>query len=73
VSRRPRDLNQLAAQLVREATDPDAAPETAPETPAQVNGRQGGLKGGQVRAERLSPERRSEIARNAARARWHEK
>jgi hypothetical protein len=33
-------------------------------------GRRGGLKGGRIRAERLSPERRSEIARLAARARW---
>jgi hypothetical protein len=66
---RPRDVNQLAARLVQEATDPDAAP-AEPETPAQTNGRRGGLVGGAVRAEKLSPERRSEIARKAARARW---
>jgi len=33
-------------------------------------GRIGGLKGGRVRAERLSPRRRREIARAAAAARW---
>lgn len=33
-------------------------------------GRKGGLKGGKARKRRLSPERRSEIARKAARARW---
>ncbi len=33
-------------------------------------GRQGGLKGGKARAAALSAERRSEIARQAARARW---
>ena len=33
-------------------------------------GRKGGLKGGVVRAERLSPEQRSQIAQAAARARW---
>ena len=33
-------------------------------------GRKGGLKGGKVRASRLSPERRSEIAKKAAKARW---
>jgi len=33
-------------------------------------GRRGGLKGGRARAARLSPARRSAIARNAARARW---
>ena len=32
--------------------------------------RNGGLKGGKARAKWLSPERRSEIARNAAAARW---
>lgn len=35
-------------------------------------GRKGGLKGGKARAAKLSPERRSEIARNAARARWQQ-
>jgi hypothetical protein len=33
-------------------------------------GRRGGLKGGRARAQRLSPSRRREIARLAARARW---
>lgn len=60
------DLNQLAARLVQQATDPDEAQPT----PAQVNGREGGLKGGKTRAERLTPERRSQIAQKAAAARW---
>ena len=37
---------------------------------AKVLGRLGGLKGGRARAEKLSPERRSEIAKKAALARW---
>jgi len=37
---------------------------------AKAMGRLGGLKGGKVRAVRLSPERRSEIAKKAALARW---
>jgi hypothetical protein len=37
---------------------------------AAALGRLGGLKGGPARAARLSPERRSEIARDAARRRW---
>jgi hypothetical protein len=37
---------------------------------AAAFGRIGGLKGGRVRAERLSPKRRKEIARAAAAARW---
>ena len=32
-----------------------------------------GAKGGKARAEKLSPERRSEIAKRAARKRWDEK
>lgn len=37
---------------------------------ARILGRLGGLKGGRVRAERLSPERRKEIARKAIATRW---
>jgi hypothetical protein len=33
-------------------------------------GRKGGLKGGKARAMKLSAQRRSEIARKAAKARW---
>ena len=36
-------------------------------------GKLGGLKGGKARAARLTPEQRSEIARNAALARWGRK
>jgi hypothetical protein len=37
---------------------------------ARELGRRGGLKGGKARAERLTPEQRSEIARRAVEARW---
>ena len=37
---------------------------------AVLLGRMGGKKGGRARAEKLSPERRKEIARKAAAARW---
>lgn len=37
---------------------------------AQALGKLGGLKGGKARAAKLSPERRKEIAQNAAKARW---
>ena len=59
------DLNRLAARIVKDATE--GAPE---QTPAQVSGRKGGRKGGDSRAAKLSPERRSEIAKKAAQARW---
>jgi hypothetical protein len=41
-----------------------------PNKAAQMLGRLGGLKGGKARAAKLSPERRSEIARNAVKKRW---
>jgi hypothetical protein len=59
------DLNQMAFKVVRHATEPREKPSSA-----QVSGRKGGQKGGKARAEKLSPERRSEIAREAARTRW---
>ena len=36
-------------------------------------GKAGGPKGGRARAAKLTPERRREIARKAARARWAKK
>lgn len=71
--KRPRDVNALAAAIVAEATGEDREPEDPYEgkDPAAVElGRRGGLKGGRARAEKLTPEQRSEIAKKAARARW---
>lgn len=71
-TRRPRDLNQLAAAIVDAATD-EAAPAPVEDTrdPAAVAlGRKGGKKGGAARAAALTPERRREIAKQAAAARW---
>jgi hypothetical protein len=67
------DFSQLAHRVVQatiDTTEPTEPGTEEPQTPAQVNGRSGGLKGGKARAEKLSPEKRSEIARKAARARW---
>ncbi len=79
------DANVTAFRVVQEATrededdvQPDATPEPEPpekepdpeKNPAAVAlGRLGGKKGGKARAEKLSPERRKEIARKAAQAR----
>ncbi len=71
--KRPRDVNSLAASIVRDATDEDktAAPADDGKDPAAVAlGRKGGLKGGDARAAKLTPERRSEIAKRAAERRW---
>jgi hypothetical protein len=67
-SKKPADLNRLAAAIVDDATN--EAPQEQ-ETRQVSAGREGGLKGGKARAEGLSPERRSAIARDAANARWH--
>lgn len=66
-SKKPADLNRLAAAIVGEATD-ETPPE--PESQQAQAGRAGGLRGGKVRAKRLSASERSEIARTAAKARW---
>jgi hypothetical protein len=69
--KRPRDLNQLAKSIVDEATgQTDALPPDTRDPLAVELGRRGGLKGGKARAAKLSPERRSEIARKAAQKRW---
>jgi hypothetical protein len=36
----------------------------------KAEGRKGGLEGGKIRADKLSPKRRKEIAQKAAQARW---
>lgn len=57
------DTNKLAKSIVDKATDE--------KNPAAVAlGRRGGLVGGKARAEKLSAERRSEIAKKAAAKRW---
>lgn len=66
-SKKPADLNRLAAAIVRDATDETS---TEPESQQVQAGRAGGKKGGKRRAERLPAGRRSEIARLAAEARW---
>ena len=66
-SKKPADLNRLAAAIVGEATD--ETPQES-ESQQQIAGRAGGAKGGRARAERLSGERRREIAKKAAAARW---
>jgi hypothetical protein len=72
--RRPRDTNQLAYQIVQEATgqappEPPPAPDTR--NPAAVAlSKLGASKGGKARAKALSPAKRSAIARKAVLARW---
>jgi hypothetical protein len=61
-----KDINIIAASVVKKTTY-----ESTKNLAAVALGRLGGLKGGKARAEKLSPERRTEIARKAARKRWN--
>lgn len=75
-SSKSRDPNKRAYQVVQEATEESGAGQEQPEPKPEKNpaavalGRLGGRKGGKARADKLAPERRVEIARKAARARW---
>ena len=64
--KRPRDANLLAKRIVDIATGKVDEVEPQKDAKAQIAGRVGGA----ARAGSLTPERRSEIARKAARARW---
>jgi hypothetical protein len=70
----PRDPNQLAKLIADMATgeaEPEPTPKGPEKNPAAVAlGKLGGAKGGAARAAKLTPERRSEIARRGAAARW---
>jgi hypothetical protein len=73
--KRPRDPNQLAKLIVDIATgqveDREPTPEEQGKNPAAVAlGRLGGIKGGKARADSLTSERRSQIAKKAATTRW---
>lgn len=67
-----KDANQLAKFIVDQATGETAKPDPyGNKNPAAVElGRLGGLKGGKARAEKLSKEKRVEIAKKGAKKRW---
>lgn len=68
-------LDQVVVSSVDAATDDepglDGGTGTEKNPHAAALGRLGGQKGGPARALKLSAERRREIARKAAEARWH--
>ena len=59
------DFSVTAFRVVQEATG-----QLKGGFDAKAMGRLGGLKGGRARAAKLTPERRTEIAKKAALARW---
>ena len=63
-SRLPRNASDSAAAVAARMGE-----QSVKEYLARI-GRKGGLKGGKARAMNLSADRRSEIARKAAKARW---
>ena len=69
----PADPNRRAKATVDiiDAILDGTPPAKDPERVAR--GRLGGAKGGKLRAEKLSPERRREIAQQAAAARWRQR
>ncbi len=65
--RRPADVVGCAVHVARIATGEIEETAAKPRQPQKANG---GRIGGKRRADALTPERRSEIAQAAARARW---
>jgi hypothetical protein len=74
---RSKDENVLAKTIIDEIieeTESETFQQKVEKNPAAVLlGRLGGLKGGKARAEKLSAQKRSEIAKKAAEARWKKK
>lgn len=72
--KRPRDVNQLAKQIVDEATgETTVSPLSARSQPAVHRVQLGGLEGGKARAAHLDQAMRSENSKQAALARWSKK
>lgn len=69
-SRKPKDPNQLAYEIVKLSTEEEAPKRSLISEYLASIGRKGGLKGGKARAKRLSAKKRKEIAKKAAISRW---
>lgn len=73
--RRPTDINQIAFLLVKESTE-EKQPEPKKPVSKAVSrvmaqmGSRGGKIGGKARLTKMTPERRSQVASDAAKARW---
>ena len=74
--KRPRDpvqLGKLIGDILTGQVEDRAAPrpeDSSKDQAAVALGRKGGLKGGKARAAKMTPEKRAEIAKKAAQARW---
>lgn len=65
-------MNELAKRILDEATgdQPKTEPPPVKNAAAVALGKLGGMKGGAARAAKLSPKKRTAIAKKAAAARW---
>lgn len=75
--KRPRDPVQLGKMIgdiltgqIEDKPQPGSLPHNQKNPAAVALGKLGGSKGGMARAGKLSPERRTEIAKKAAEKRW---
>jgi hypothetical protein len=67
----PPDLEKVANAIAEETSEGGPPSKESTKNPHAVAlGRLGGKKSGKARLEKLTPERRKEIARIAAKARW---
>ena len=65
------DLEKVATAVAEETSENSPTSKESTKNPHAVAlGRLGGKKSGKARLEKLTPERRKEIARIAAKARW---
>ena len=69
----PHAAGALTVELATEEPEPSLASVSAISEYLATIGRRGGIKGGKARAESLTAERKKEIARLAAQARWKDK
>jgi hypothetical protein len=71
--KREHDFAVNAYRVVQEATEQVEPEKPKPRTEYDYKalGHKGGLKGGKARAEKLTPEQRTEIAKKAANKRWN--
>jgi hypothetical protein len=72
-SKRPKDTNQLAKLIADISTGETSEPKSEKNPAAVALGRLGGLKGGKARADKLTAEKRKDIAQKAAAKRWEKK
>lgn len=68
--RSSKDINLMARSVIDSIIEKEDIQQPEKNPAAVALGRLGGLVGGRARAEALSPQKRKQIARKAAKARW---